>query len=69
MVRKNILDVDNFKHILTAFSDKLNEEEIEDIFGEFDFDDDGNIFTKVKEPTTSIILFNAQLNERTLRFI
>ena len=47
MVRRNILDIENFKHILTAFGDKLNEDEIEDIFGEFDFDDDGNIFTKV----------------------
>jgi len=46
MVKRHILDVENFKHILTAFGDKLNQEEIEDIFGEFEFDDDGNVLTK-----------------------
>merc|ERR1712107_232688 len=46
MVKRHILDYENFKHILTAFGDKLNDEEIDDIFGEFEFDDDGNILTK-----------------------
>ncbi len=47
MVKKHILDLENFKHILTAFGDKLTEEDMDDIFGEFEYDDDGNIFTKV----------------------
>lgn len=46
MVKKHILDLENFKHILTAFGDKLCEEDMDDIFGEFEYDDDGNIFTK-----------------------
>merc|ERR1711915_382433 len=46
MVRRHILEVENFKHVLTTFSDTLNEEEMDDIFGEFEFDDDGNILTK-----------------------
>ena len=47
MVKKHILDLENFKHILTAFGDKLIEDEMDDIFSEFEFDDDGNVFTKV----------------------
>merc|ERR1719334_1316383 len=46
MVRRHILEVENFKHVLTTFSDTLNEEEMDDIFGEFEFDDDGNVLTK-----------------------
>merc|ERR1712242_579124 len=46
MVTRHILEKENFKHILTAFGDKLTDDEIDDIFGEFEFDDDGNILTK-----------------------
>merc|ERR1712173_555945 len=46
MVRRHILEIENFKHVLTTFSDTLNEEEMDDIFGEFEFDDDGNVLTK-----------------------
>ena len=46
MIRKHILDTESFRHILQSFGDKMTDEEIEDIFGEFEFDDDGNIFTK-----------------------
>ena len=46
IITKHILDTDNFQHVLQAFGDKLTDEEIEDIFGEFEFDDDGNILTK-----------------------
>merc|ERR1719348_2200558 len=46
MVKRHILDTENFKHILTTFGDKLNQEEMDDIFGEFEFDDDRNILTK-----------------------
>merc|ERR1711976_1122678 len=36
-----------FKHLLTAFGDKLTEDEIDDMFSEFDYDDDtGHILTK-----------------------
>jgi len=46
MVKRHVLDTENFKHILTTFGDKLNQEEMDDIFGEFEFDDDRNILTK-----------------------
>lgn len=46
MVKRHILVKDDFVHILTAFGDKLNEDEIDDIFGEFEFDDNGDVMTK-----------------------
>merc|ERR1719270_2997474 len=46
MVKRHILMKDEFVHILTAFGDKLNEDEIDDIFGEFEFDDNGDVMTK-----------------------
>jgi Ca2+-binding EF-hand superfamily protein len=46
MITKHILDTENFQHVLQAFSDKMTDDEIEDIFGEFEFDDDGQIYTK-----------------------
>eukprot|EP00091_Calanus_sinicus_P021104 TRINITY_DN608_c0_g1_i10.p1 TRINITY_DN608_c0_g1~~TRINITY_DN608_c0_g1_i10.p1 ORF type:complete len:211 (-),score=103.51 TRINITY_DN608_c0_g1_i10:125-757(-) len=46
MVTRHILEKENFTHILTAFGDKLTEDEIDDIFGEFEFDDNGDIMTK-----------------------
>jgi len=46
MVKRHVLMKDEFVHILTAFGDKLNEDEIDDIFGEFEFDDNGDVMTK-----------------------
>merc|ERR1712168_268538 len=46
IVTRHILERDHFQHILTAFGDKLSEEEIDDIFGEFEYDDNGDILTK-----------------------
>jgi len=46
MVTRHILEKENFTHILTAFGDKLTEDEIDDIFGEFEFDDNGDVMTK-----------------------
>merc|ERR1711876_19583 len=46
MVKRHIIDAENFRHILTVFGDKLNEEEMEEIWDEFDFDDDKNVLTK-----------------------
>merc|ERR1712042_35476 len=46
MVKRHILNKDDFLHVLSAFGDKLTDDEIDDIFGEFEFDDDGNILTK-----------------------
>merc|ERR1719266_1356116 len=46
MVKRHIIDAENFRHILTVFGDKLNEDEMEEIWDEFDFDDDKNVLTK-----------------------
>ena len=46
MVTRHILYKDDFTHILTAFGDKLTEDEIDDIFGEFEYDDNGDVMTK-----------------------
>merc|ERR1712053_34570 len=46
MVTRHILEKENFIHVLTAFGDKLTEDEIDDIFGEFEFDDNGDVMTK-----------------------
>merc|ERR1712226_111946 len=46
MVTRHILDKENFTHILTAFGDKLTQDEIDDIYGEFEYDDNGDIMTK-----------------------
>lgn len=46
MVKRHIIDAELFKHILTSFGDKLSQEEIDEIWDEFDFDDDKNILTK-----------------------
>merc|ERR1740137_486357 len=44
LVTRHILEKENFIHILTAFGDKLTEDEIDDIFGEFE--DNGDVMTK-----------------------
>merc|ERR1712128_348089 len=46
LVTRHILDRENFTHILTAFGDSLSQDEIDDIFGEFEFDDNGDTITK-----------------------
>ena len=46
MVKRHILNKDDFVHVLTAFGDKLNEDELDDIFGEFEYDDNGDVLTK-----------------------
>merc|ERR1712223_2137021 len=46
IVRRHILEKENFAHILTAFGDKLTEDELDDIFGEFEYDDNRDILTK-----------------------
>ncbi|XP_040576442.1 myosin regulatory light chain 2 [Lepeophtheirus salmonis] len=44
---KHIIDRENFRQILMCFGDKMTAEEIDDIFEEFDYDDDtGGILTK-----------------------
>ncbi len=42
---RHLIDPDEFKHQLMTFGDKMTQEEIDDIFGEFEFDDDGFILT------------------------
>merc|ERR1712086_585345 len=46
MVTRHIIDRENFTHILMNFGDKLNQDEIDDIYGEFEFDDNNDILTK-----------------------
>eukprot|EP00088_Acartia_fossae_P063384 TRINITY_DN7718_c0_g1_i1.p1 TRINITY_DN7718_c0_g1~~TRINITY_DN7718_c0_g1_i1.p1 ORF type:complete len:201 (-),score=116.00 TRINITY_DN7718_c0_g1_i1:357-959(-) len=46
MVKRHIIDAENFKHILTTFGDKLSQEELEEVWDELDFDDDKNVLTK-----------------------
>lgn len=43
---KHLIMTDDFQHQLMTFGDKLTQEEVDDIFGEFDYDDDGFIQTK-----------------------
>ena len=43
---KHLIDAEQFQHVLTTFGQKLTQEEIDDIFGEFEYDDDGFILTK-----------------------
>jgi len=43
---KNLINTEDFKYILMNLGDKLTQEEIDDMFEEFDFDDDGAILTK-----------------------
>ena len=44
---KNLINTEDFKYILMNLGDKMTQEEIDDMFEEFDFDDDGAILTKV----------------------
>jgi len=46
IVVRHIIPSGNFQHILQSFGDKMTDDEIEDIFGEFEFDDEGDILTK-----------------------
>ena len=41
----HLIEPEEFKHQLMTFGDKMTQEEIDDIFGEIDFDDDGFILT------------------------
>eukprot|EP00096_Caligus_rogercresseyi_P006519 TRINITY_DN22_c0_g1_i1.p1 TRINITY_DN22_c0_g1~~TRINITY_DN22_c0_g1_i1.p1 ORF type:complete len:208 (-),score=89.76 TRINITY_DN22_c0_g1_i1:106-729(-) len=44
---KHIIDREAFRHVLMSFGDKMTAEEIDDIFEEFDYDDEtGGILTK-----------------------
>merc|ERR1711976_677081 len=44
---KYTLDTENFRHVLMSFGDKLTQEEIDDMFSEFEYDEDiGAILTK-----------------------
>jgi len=43
---RHLIEAEEFKHALMTFGDKMTAEEIDDIFGEFEFDDDGFILTK-----------------------
>merc|ERR1711963_790836 len=45
MVTRHIIDREEFTHILMNFGDKMTQDEIDDIYGEFDFDDK-DIMTK-----------------------
>merc|ERR1712080_707347 len=46
MVTRHIIDREEFPHILMNFGDKMTQDEIDDIYGEFDFDDNKDIMTK-----------------------
>ena len=46
IVKRHVLEKDHFTHILTAFGDKLTVDEMDDIFGEFEYDDNGDVLTK-----------------------
>merc|ERR1712059_125027 len=46
MVTRHIIDREEFTHILMNFGDKMTQDEIDDIYGEFDFDDNKDIMTK-----------------------
>merc|ERR1711950_117081 len=46
MVTRHIIDGEEFTHILMNFGEKMTQDEIDDIYGEFDFDDNKDIFTK-----------------------
>ena len=52
IIIRHLTDPNQFKHVLTTFNDKLNAEEIEDMFDEFEYDDDKMILTK------SIVRYN-----------
>lgn len=43
---RRLINAEEFKHALMAFGDKLTQEEVDDIFDEFDCDDEGYIETK-----------------------
>merc|ERR1712033_142503 len=44
------IDVKMFQHALTTWGDKMNKTEIDDIFGEFEIDEDYMVKTKDEEP-------------------
>jgi myosin regulatory light chain 12 len=46
MVKRHVIDAENFKHILTTFGDKLSQDELEEIWDELEFDDNKDVFTK-----------------------
>ena len=43
---KHTIDTPNFKCLMMNLADKMTQEEIDDMFEEFEFDDDGLILTK-----------------------
>jgi len=43
---KHTIDTPNFKYLMMNLADKMTQEEIDDMFEEFEFDDDGLILTK-----------------------
>merc|ERR1719290_479171 len=46
MVTRHIIDREEFTHILMNFGDKMTQDEIDDIYGEFDFDDNKDKMTQ-----------------------
>ena len=57
------MDTENFKYILMNFADKMTQEEIDDMFSEFDYDDEGMILTK---SVVSMSTICSKLKIRTL---
>ena len=43
---KHTIDTPSFKYLMMNLADKMTQEEIDDMFEEFEFDDDGLILTK-----------------------
>merc|ERR1739844_833824 len=46
IVKRHVLEKEHFVHILPAFGDKLTVDELDDIFGEVEYDDNGDVLTK-----------------------
>ena len=43
---RHLTDPALFKHVLMTFSDQMSQEELDDMYEEFEFDDEGLILTK-----------------------
>ena len=57
---RHLTDPAIFTHVLMTFNDKMNQEEIDDMFEEFEVDDDGLILTKSIVSITTSDLNNFQ---------
>merc|ERR1711982_302796 len=67
MVTRHIIDREEFTHILMNFGEKMTQDEIDDIYGEFDFDDNKDILPSLLSTCSWLVQWTRRRRRRRKR--